>query len=254
MTSPAAKWIIPQWEGAPRNVRALSTVRHGGVSRAPYDDGAGGGGLNLGLHVGDDEADVLENRRILRTTLPAEPVWLEQVHGTEVVDAGKAAGVPRADASFATQAGAVCAVMTADCLPVLFCDAEGKVVAAAHAGWRGLAGGVLERTVAAMHEEGAGEILAWLGPAIGPLSFEVGADVLDAFVASDDDARNMFVKVDGTDEKYMADIYGLARQRLSRCGITRISGGSWCTIREDRFFSFRRDRRTGRMATLVWLE
>src|SRR6185312_1184403 len=165
MTLPATKWMVPQWESAPRNVRALSTLRAGGVSRVPYDDGAGGGGLNLGLHVGDQEADVLENRRILRSLLPAEPVWLEQVHGTEVFHANKVANVPRADASIATQAGMVCVVMTADCLPVLFCDAGGKIVAAAHAGWRGLAGGVLERTVAAMREAGAGEILAWLGPA-----------------------------------------------------------------------------------------
>lgn len=254
MNSFETEWMVPQWNGAPHNVRALSTLRSGGVSRAPYDDGKGGGGMNLGLHVGDREDDVLENRRILRAMLPAEPVWLEQVHGTRVVDAAEVSGIPQADASIATRPGIVCAIMTADCLPVLLCDVQGKVVGAAHAGWRGLAGGVLERTVTAMREAGANEILAWLGPAIGPLSFEVGADVLEAFTASDDEAGTLFMKIEGVDGKYLADIYGLARRRLNGCGVTRISGGGWCTMRDERFFSFRRDRQTGRMASLVWIE
>jgi YfiH family protein len=245
--------IIPEWPHAPRNVRALSTLRGGGVSAAPYDDGAGGGGLNLGLHVGDREPDVMENRRLLRAVLPAEPVWLEQVHGTRVVDAGNVSGIPQADAAIVAMKGTVCAVMTADCLPVLLCDTHGSVVGAAHAGWRGLASGVLERTVAAMHEAGAENILAWLGPAIGPQSFEVGAEVVDAFCAADSGAADAFVAA-GTAGKYLADIHALARRRLRACGVEQVSGGAWCTVRDSRFYSFRRDGRTGRMASLIWLE
>ncbi len=178
----ALPYIKPHWPGLPANVAALATVRAGGVSQGAYGDGQGGGGLNLGTHVGDESAHVLDNRARLAAVLPSEPAWLSQVHGVAVADAASLDGcVPDADASIATQAGVVCVVMTADCLPVLFCSTDGLVVGAAHAGWRGLANGVLRRTVDAMRAQGAGEILAWLGPAIGPQQFEVGQDVLQAF-------------------------------------------------------------------------
>jgi len=195
---------------------------------------------------------VAANRAELRLALPAEPVWLEQVHGIRVVDAALAAKLPAADAALARQAGVVCAVMTADCLPVLFCDRAGSVVAAAHAGWRGLQAGVLEATLAAMAVAPT-EILAWLGPAIGPQAFEVGAEVRAAFVAADPAAAQAF-RAQAAD-KWLADIYLLARQRLLAAGIRAISGADFCTVSDaQRFFSYRRDGLTGRMATLVWLE
>ncbi len=248
--------IIPDWGNeAPLHVGACSTTRMGGASHAPYDDGAGGGGLNLGLHVGDRLEDVLHNRKLLRSLLPAEPAWLSQIHGTDVVDASCVAGTPDADAAIASRPGVVCAIMTADCLPVLFCDMAGGVVGAAHAGWRGLAGGVLENTVAAMRSAGAGEILAWLGPAIGPRSFEVGEDVLRAFVERDAGAQAAFTPIAGRGGKYLADIYLLARRVLGRAGITRISGGGLCTVSDQRrFYSYRRDQKTGRMASLIWIK
>lgn len=251
--------FIPEWPGLPASVGALSTLRAGGASRSPYDDGRGGGGFNLGTHVGDDPAAVAQNRARLHALLPAEPAWLTQVHGTDVLDAADVPGAPRAhapraDASIAGRPGLVCAIMTADCLPVLFCDVEGKVVGAAHAGWRGLAAGVLANTVAAMRAAGAGEILAWLGPAIGPGSFEVGEEVRQAFVAADARAGAAFVpnlKVPG---KHFADIYHLARLALQRQGIDQIAGGGFCTVTErERFYSYRRDGVTGRMASLIWL-
>jgi YfiH family protein len=247
--------IIPEWAGAPDNVGGLSTTRRGGSSLGPYDDGAGGGGMNLGVHVGDDPDTVRRNRARLRSVLPSEPAWLSQVHGTRVVDASQTGMVPEADASISTRPGTVCAIQTADCLPVLFCDADGKVVGAAHAGWRGLAGGVLENTVARMRAEGASEILAWLGPAIGPQSFEVGQDVHDAFAAKEGGMVSAFQPVAGNPGKYMADIYALARRTLERVGVTRISGGGLCTVSEQsRFYSYRRDKLTGRMASLIWLK
>lgn len=247
--------IVPEWTRAPENVGALSTTRRGGRSAGPYDDADGGGGLNLGIHVGDDPEAVRANRALLKSLLPAEPVWLTQVHGTRVVDAGTAAGAPEADASIATVPGVVCAIQTADCLPVLFCDTAGKAVGAAHAGWRGLAGGVLENTVAAMRDAGASEIVAWLGPAIGPQRFEVGPDVYDAFTVKDGGMAAAFQPLAGSHGKYLADIYALARRTLQGAGVQDISGGGLCTVTgQKRFYSFRRDKVTGRMASLIWLK
>ncbi len=238
-------WIVPDWP-APARVRALSTTRAGGVSAAPYAS------LNLGTHVGDDPACVAANRARVRSLLPAEPCWLNQVHGTAVVDAATAAGVPAADAAVSRTPGAVCVVMTADCLPVLLCDRAGTVVGAAHAGWRGLHGGVIEACVAAM-QVAPSEIMAWLGPAIGPQAFEVGDEVRAAFVAADPGADAAF-RPAGAPGKWLADIYLLARRRLAALGVTAIHGGEGCTVAEPaRFFSFRRDGATGRMASLIWL-
>lgn len=241
--------IVPDWP-APSAVQAVSTTRTGGVSLPPYDL------LNLGTHVNDEPAAVAENRRRLRQLagLPAEPVWLAQVHGTAAVDAATAPPGTTADACFSTKPGVVCVIQTADCLPVLFCDTSGRVVAAAHAGWRGLAGGVLEQTVAAMVGQGAAPdtILAWLGPAIGPKAFEVGAEVRTTFVDHDPAAEVAFV-AHGND-KWLADIFRLARQRLLTCGVSRIYGGGVCTLSDPAsFFSHRRDRVSGRQASLIWL-
>lgn len=256
--------LIPDWPGLPENVTALSTLRGGGVSPAPYGAAAGAdGGLNLGVHVGDQIELVRQNRARLQALLPAAPAWLTQVHGTDVLDAAalapSAAAAPRADASYATAPDAVCLVMTADCLPVLFADTQGRVVAAAHAGWRGLAAGVLGRTVASMRAAGATDILAWLGPAIGPRRFEVGADVLEAFRLGAPDAAGAvqvaaaFVPIPGRAGKYLADIYALARLMLRRDGLERVSGGEFCTVSDAaRFYSFRRDGVTGRQASLIW--
>lgn len=236
--------IVPDWP-APSNVRALVTTRRGGVSTGPYDS------FNLGMHVGDVPEAVARNRERLRRMVPAEPVWLDQVHGTAVLDADRAVGVDQADASVARRAGVVCSVMTADCLPVLFCDDSGTVVAAAHAGWRGLAAGVLEATVATMAVPPEC-VLAWLGPAIGPTAFEVGAEVRDAFVAADPGAAVAFVGNQHPD-KWLADLFMLARRRLVRAGVARIYGGGVCTVGDDkRFYSYRRDGITGRFASMVW--
>jgi YfiH family protein len=244
--------IVPQWIAPVPGIGALSTTRCGGVSDAPYDDGANGGGLNLGLHVGDDPLRVMENRARLHTALPAPPVWLSQVHGATVVDAAAVSGVPEADASFTVQPGVVCVIQTADCLPVLFCDSGGTVVAAAHAGWRGLAGGVLQNTVERMRHAGGREILAWLGPAIGPRQFEVGPEVRAAFV--DDSAAADAAFVRHGDGKYLADIYRLARLALAACDVRLVSGGDFCTVSDARrFYSYRRSNRTGRMASLIWI-
>ena len=239
-----ADFLIPDWP-APAHVRALQTLRTGGCSPAPWAS------FNLGDHVGDEPARVAANRAELRRQLPAEPLWLQQVHGTVVVDAGQAPQAATADASFAHEPGLVCAVMTADCLPVLFCDRAGSVVAAAHAGWRGLLDGILESTIAAMQRPPA-DLLAWLGPAIGPERFEVGGEVRVAFVAHDAQAAASF-RPHG--DKWLADIYSLARQRLQAAGVTNIHGGGHCTVSDaERYFSYRRDGVTGRMATLIWLE
>lgn len=232
---------------APARVRTLVTTRDGGVSLAPYAS------LNLGQHVGDDPAAVAENRARLRACLPAEPFWLNQVHGIGVQEAcADAPDVPPdADAGFTRQPGVVCAVMTADCLPVLLTDRSGSVVAAAHAGWRGLCNGIIEATIARMAVP-ANDILAWLGPAIGPDAFEVGPEVRTAFMAHDPTAASAFAAI--PDGKYLADIYLLARQRLNACGVTEVHGGDACTVTErERYFSYRRDGRTGRMASLIWL-
>jgi polyphenol oxidase len=256
--------IVPDWPGAPHTIGALATTRQGGVSSGPYDDGQGGGGLNLGLHVGDDPQVVARNRALLAQHLPGQPAYTSQVHGIAVVDAAlvqPGAPVLVADAAIATTPGVVCAVMTADCLPVLFADLDGKVVGAAHAGWRGLAAGVLGETVAAMRAAGAGAITAWLGPAIGPEQFEVGGDVLDSFVAGAqslpeaEQVRAAFRPYPGRDGKYLADMFALARLFLARDGVVDVAGGTHCTATErDRFYSYRRDGVTGRQVSLIWLK
>jgi len=238
--------IYPQWP-APAHIRAVSTTRTGGVSQPPYDS------FNLASHVGDQDGAVQANRQQLvkQLGLAVEPVWLEQVHGDKVVNAALAAGAPPADASYSQQPGVVCAVMTADCLPVLFCDRQGEVVAAAHAGWRGLAGGVLEATVAAMGVP-VDSLLAWLGPAIGPAAFEVGDEVRTTFVDRQAKATAAFSR--SGNGRWLADIYQLARFRLASAGIDQIYGGGFCTFTEsNRFYSFRRQPTTGRMASLVWI-
>lgn len=237
--------LVPDWP-APAWVRAAQSTRQGGVSKPPYAS------LNLAEHTGDEPGAVAENRRRLHRhlALPAEPSWLQQVHGTAVVPAG-ALGA-RADASWCDRPGQVCVVMTADCLPVLLCDTAGSVVAVAHAGWRGLLGGVLEAAVAAMQRP-AGSLLAWLGPAIGPDAFEVGEEVRAQFVAADAAAAQCFRP--SPRGRWLADLYALARQRLQRVGVEAIYGGGFCTVRQaEQFFSYRRDGRTGRMATLIWLQ
>lgn len=260
----SAQWLVPEWPGLPNRVGVLSTTRLGGVSAAPYGDGAGQGGLNLGTHVGDDAAQVARNRALLGAVLPSEPVWLEQVHGTAVVDIAKVAAgqVPQADASISSTPGKVCIIMTADCLPVLFCDALGKTVGAAHAGWRGLADGVLEQTVAAMRAQGALGITAWMGPAIGPERFEVGAEVREIFQrhaahgGGDVEATlAAFQPVAGKADKYLADIYALARLRLRAAGVQSVYGGTECTASDSaRFYSYRRDGATGRQGSLIWIK
>lgn len=239
-----ADLLVPDWP-CPANVRALQTLRGGGCSRIPWAS------FNLGDHVGDDPRHVAANRAALRRHLPAEPCWLRQVHGTATVDADSGAILPAADAAFSRRPGTVCAVMTADCLPVLFCDRAGGVVAAAHAGWRGLLAGVLEATVRGMAVAPAA-VMAWFGPAIGAQAFEVGAEVRAAFLRHDPAAASAFVP--GAPGKWLADLGLLARQRLAALGVGLIYGGDFCTVRQtERFFSYRRDGTTGRMASLIWL-
>ncbi len=240
------QFIFPDWP-APENVRAAITTRAGGVSHAQYDS------FNLATHVGDDPAAVRANRARLRTALalPAEPVWLRQMHGVAVVDATRGGVAPEADGAFAAQPDTVCAVLTADCLPVLLCNRAGTKVAALHAGWRGLAGGVVEAGVRTLGVPGS-DILAWLGPAIGPASFEVGPEVRSTFVQYDAQATQAFRTA--REGKYLADIYLLARLRLQQLGVAAVYGGGFCTVTErERFFSYRRDGATGRMASLIWL-
>ncbi|MDH4165887.1 MAG: peptidoglycan editing factor PgeF [Gammaproteobacteria bacterium] len=251
VSSPQGSWLTPDWDVAP-NVRALSTLRGGGLSMDAYAS------FNLAQHVGDDPQHVRANRALLRAAakLPSEPLWLEQVHGSHVVEhAGPAAPgavPPRADAAVTFEPGRVCVVLTADCLPVVFADRAGTRIGVAHAGWRGLVGGVLEATVAALDVEPA-QLVAWLGPGIGPAAFEVGPEVRDAFIARDAASDAAFARNESG--RFQADLYGLARRALSRVGVHRVSGGGRCTQREAaEFFSFRRDGgRTGRMATLAWL-
>ncbi|MEZ5542458.1 MAG: peptidoglycan editing factor PgeF [Pseudomonadota bacterium] len=239
-------WLLPEWE-APPAVYAVTTTRHGGVSTGLWAS------MNPASHVGDDPAAVLANRACLRTALglPGEPVWLRQVHGVRVVEAGRDGVEPEADAAWTGRPGVVCAVLTADCLPVVFADRGARCVAVAHAGWRGLAAGVLEATVAQLPVPAA-DLVTWLGPAIGPAAFEVGAEVRDVFMAQDARAGAAFAP--GADGRWYADLYGLARQRLAACGVPAVQGGGWCTYSDAaRFYSYRRDGTTGRMATLVWL-
>jgi len=237
--------IIPDWP-APAHVKTLQTTRKGGVSSSPYDS------LNLGDHVGDSPLAVERNRILLNTLLPSEPVWLEQAHGTIVVNADNASCRPQADACIARHRAAVCVVMTADCLPVLLCNTEGSVVGAVHAGWKGLAAGVIEAAVQAM-DVAPRSLMAWLGPAISQDAFEVGDEVRAMFVAAQPQASSAFIP--GQSGKWFADICSLARLRLSALGITQIYGGGYCTYRDrERFFSYRRDGSTGRMGTFIWLE
>ena len=243
-----ANLLVPDWP-APARVRSLQTLRGAGCSPAPWDS------FNLGDHVGDDPVRVAANRAALRDHLPAEPAWLKQVHGIATVNPKKSPNLKEADAAFTRDSGVVCAVMTADCLPVLFCDRAGTVVAAAHAGWRGLAAGVLEATVREMAVP-PGELLAWLGPAIGPSAFEVGDEVRQAFVAHHPAAADMFAA--GAPGKWWANLAGLARQRLAALGVQQVFGNdggpAWCTVSQSsRFFSHRRDRVSGRMAACIWL-
>lgn len=236
-------WLEPHWQ-APAGVRALYTHRGGGVSAAPYRS------LNLGDHVGDEPGAVAENRRRLRQAarLPAEPSWLRQVHGRRVVDLDAGPATGEADAAFSRRPGAVCAILTADCVPVLL--AADGVVAAAHAGWRGLVAGVLEATIEALGIPPQ-SLSVWLGPAIGPAHYEVGAEVREAMIAAHAAAADGFTP--NPRGRFMADLPLLARQRLTAAGVTRIDGSGECTHGE-RYFSYRRDGRTGRQATLIWLE
>jgi YfiH family protein len=256
---PVNDWIVPDWP-APPSVRALCTTRSGGVGKGPWRS------LNLGVNSGDDPADVQLNREILASQLPAPAHFLQQVHGTVVTEHPGArfpAVATEADAQWTTDKGSVCAVLAADCLPVLFCNRQGTQVAAAHAGWRGLAAGVLESTVAAMHSA-PGELLAWLGPAIGPAVYQVGSEVKAAFAAEEAEGARAFVAQaesraetlgEFRGERWLFDLYAMARHRLQRAGVGHISGGGFCTFSDpQRFFSYRRDGVTGRMASVVWLQ
>lgn len=244
MSAWGGDWLVPEWP-APPSVRACVTARQGGVSRAPFDS------FNLGDHVGDEPAAVAWNRQHLQDVLGCQPVWLEQVHSSVAVQAAPGHCVT-ADASWSGTPGLACAVLTADCLPVLFCDHAATRVAAAHAGWRGLAGGVLEATLEALAVP-ADELLVWLGPAIGAAAFEVGPEVRDAFLAQHSSAAAAFV-ASRNPGRFMADIYQLARIRLAAAGVDAVYGGGLCTFSDPRFYSYRRAARTGRFASLIWLE
>ncbi|OOZ36935.1 peptidoglycan editing factor PgeF [Solemya velesiana gill symbiont] len=238
--------IYPDWP-APESVRAAVTTRQGGYSKAPY------GSMNLGDHVGDDPDAVRRNREHLKQVLdlPSEPLWMKQVHGCGVAQCGVDGIGTSADASVASTPGQVCAVLTADCLPVLLCNRQGNWIAAVHAGWRGLVAGVLEAALEHFDQPG-NEIMAWLGPAIGPESFEVGEEVREAFVSRDHRAESAFVT--GRPGHWLADIYALARLRLEREKLGYIGGGQGCTVtKSDRYFSYRRDGVTGRMASMIWI-
>ncbi|WP_025108802.1 peptidoglycan editing factor PgeF [Pseudomonas sp. H1h] len=236
-------WLTPDWP-APASVKACVTTREGGVSEAPFDS------LNLGDHVDDRPEAVAENRRRLTDYFSIQPAWLQQVHGIAVAHADPGV-VATADASWTDTPGVACAAMTADCLPALFCDRAGTRVAAAHAGWRGLAAGVLEATLDTL-DVPAAEVLVWLGPAIGPKAFEVGPEVREVFVNQLAEAASAFVPSHNAG-KFMADIYLLARLRLAARGVTAVYGGGFCTVTDPRFFSYRRASRTGRFASLIWL-
>lgn len=240
----ALTFITPDWP-APANVKALQTTRNGGVSTGVYAS------LNLGDHVKDHPQHVAANRQLLSGYMPSEPVWLNQVHGVRVIDAALSSCLESADASFTARKQVVCVTMTADCLPVLLCDHAGTAVAAVHAGWRSLCDGVIETTVNAMPVQ-AGQLMAWLGPAIGPDAFEVGGEVRAQFIAQDAQAELAF---NPKGDKWLGDLYVVARQRLQTLGITQVYGGGRCTFSEpETFFSYRRDGDTGRMGSFIWLE
>ncbi|WMW78967.1 peptidoglycan editing factor PgeF [Undibacterium cyanobacteriorum] len=251
--------LLPNWLGLPVGVRALSTTRNGGTSLPPYDGGSCGGkrstgnGFNLGEHVGDDINHVLANRAALESYIEVPVTFLSQIHGNIAIDADDWRPGIEADAVVSTRSKQVCAIQTADCLPVLFAAKNGRVVGAAHAGWRGLAAGVLQNTVKAMRQRGADEITAWLGPAIGPASFEVGKEVKDEFEAVLSQVNHCFTP--HGEAKYLANLYALARVALQTVGVVEVTGGEYCTYSDhQRFYSYRRDRVTGRMASLIWRE
>jgi YfiH family protein len=238
-------WLVPEWP-APENIHAATTLRTGGVSASAYAS------LNPALHVGDKTEKVTENRQIIKNmlSLPSEPVWLNQIHSNLVIDAAKSEALQQADASYTKEPGIICTVMTADCLPLLVCDTDGTCVAAIHAGWRGLLAGVIANTIQALQKQ---NLMVWLGPAIGPECFEVGAEVRDVFVSKSASFISAFKEQEH--DRWLADIYQLARTELSIVGIDKIYGGGFCTVTEQaRFYSYRRDKETGRMATLIWRE
>ncbi|MFN0161727.1 MAG: peptidoglycan editing factor PgeF [Burkholderiales bacterium] len=247
MKTPHPDWIVPNWQVAPA-VRGFVTTRAGGVSPGPYAS------MNLGIRSGDAAEHVARNRAVLREHLPADPVWLRQVHGARVVEARPECTEAEADAAVTRDAGAVCAVLVADCMPVLLADRDGRAVGLAHAGWRGLAGGVIESTVRAMGSDPAC-MVAWLGPAIGPRQFEVGPDVLEAFLTHSAAAGAAFLPRPTGPGKWLGNLEMLARQRLAECGVQSVGGGGMCTVEDARFFSHRRDRGvSGRMAALLWID
>ncbi len=238
------QWLSADWP-APEWVHTCVTTRQLGSSQGPWK------GFNLGDHVGDDPVHVAANRAELERELACSPAWLVQTHSTDVLRANPAL-TAEADAAWTDEPGVACTIMTADCLPVLFCDRTGTKVAAAHAGWRGLLDGVLENTLKAL-AVAPSDVLVWFGPAIGPQAFEVGLEVRDAFVSVDPQASSAFVASDRAGH-FLADIYQLARQRLNAAGVHSISGGNQCTVSDPlRFYSYRRDGQTGRMASLIWL-
>ncbi len=242
------EWITPDWP-VPGHVRAFVTTRHGGVSAGEFAS------LNLGAASGDNVQHVSRNRLIVREHLPSTPRWMAQVHGTQVADLdrlGEADDVSTADAAVTGTPGTVGVVLTADCMPLFLCDSVGYRVAVAHAGWRGMAAGVIESTVAALKAD-PGDVIAWMGPAIGPSAFEVGPEVREAFLARDPGAEDAFEP--GAKGKFMADLYELARRGLERAGVNEVYGGGFCTYREtERFFSYRRAQRSGRMGAFIWME
>ena len=243
MSAPHPDWIVPDWP-APAGVQALITTRAGGVSTGPFAS------FNLGVRAGDDPQAVAANRTRLNALLPQAPRWLRQVHGSLVVEADTLSEEPEADAAIARRPGTVCAVLVADCIPVLLVDRAGTTVGIAHAGWRGLARGVIENTVRTMASAGR-DLIAYLGPGIGPAAFEVGNDVREAFLARDASAAAAFKP--HTEGKWLADLFLLARQSLQRAGVREIHGGALCTYSDtQRFFSYRRSRTTGRMAAVIW--
>jgi len=241
------EWLVPDWD-APARVRAFVTTRAGGVSGGEFAS------MNLGGSSGDDPAYVARNRLIVREQLPAAARWMKQVHGTDVADLDALAEsqVPVADAAVASKPGRVGVVLTADCMPLFLADESAERIAVAHAGWRGMAAGVIERTLEAMGSNPS-RVMAWMGPTIGPAAFEVGPEVREAFMAADTDAGAAFRS--HKPGKYMADLYALARRRLDRAGVRRVHGGGFCTYTEaQRFFSYRRAQNSGRMGAFIWIE
>jgi YfiH family protein len=236
-------WLQPDWP-APAKIHAATTLRTGGVSHHPYDS------LNPATHVGDDPDSVRQNRQIIiaMLALPSEPIWLNQTHSNRAIKAVATTSPQQADASYTNQPSVVCAVMTADCLPLLACAADGSEIAAIHAGWRGLLDGIIDNTITALQNN---NMLIWLGPAIGPKCFEVGAEVREAFMTKSPNYAAAFSRQ--SNEKWLADIYQLARINLAKLGINKVYGGNFCTVTDqERFYSYRRDKDTGRMATLIW--